>query len=81
MHSEKQNPASKPQTKNMLQAGLDRAGNPEYSDHKPSDKLTRQSAGSRRRGDNRYLDHPDGSQSTGFESTGRDGAGSRKGSR
>ena len=52
MHSEKQNPASKPQTKNMLNAGLKRSGNPAYVDHAPSNKLTSQSSGARRCGDN-----------------------------
>ena len=80
-HSEKQNPASKPQTKRMLNAGLARAGDPSYADYKPSDKLTRQSAGARRRGDNTYAAYPDASKSDGSTSTDHTGAGSRKGSR
>jgi len=81
MHSEKKNPASKPQTKRMLNAGLNRAGNPEYPDHAPSDKFQKQSAGLRRRGSNKIEDYPDVTASTGAESTGKDGKGSRKGSR
>ena len=80
-HSEKQNPASKPQTKRMLNAGLDRAGDPAYADHKPSNKLTSQSAGARRRGDNTYPDYPDTTVSNGFESTGNNKSGSKRGSR
>src|SRR5690348_13247654 len=81
MHSEKQNPASKSQTQRMLRAGLERAGRPEYADHKPSNKLTTQSAGARRRGDNTIQDFPDVSVSNDFEATGKSGAGSRRGSR
>jgi len=80
-HSEKQHPASKPQTKRMLNAGLDRAGDPVYADHKQSDKLTRQSAGARRRGETQYTDRPDQPVSTDFEATGTSGAGSKRGSR
>jgi hypothetical protein len=80
-HSEKQNPASKPSTKSMLNAGLDRAGDPAYADHKPSDKLTRQSAGARRKGETQYADYPDKPRPSSHESTGNDGAGSRRGSR
>lgn len=80
-HSEKQNPASKPQTKNMLNAGLKRSGDPAYTDHASSDKLTRQSAGARRRGDNTIQDFPDTSVSNSFESTGKSGAGSKRGTR
>jgi len=80
-HSEKQNPASKPQTKNMLNVGLKRAGDTSYVDYKPSDKLTRQSAGARRRGENAYAAYPDATTSNGFESTGKTKTGSRKGSR
>jgi hypothetical protein len=80
-HSEKQNPASKPQTKNMLNAGLARAGNSAYPDHAPSQKFRSQSAGIRRQGDNTYPDYPDTSISNGFESTGSNWAGSKKGSR
>jgi hypothetical protein len=79
--SEKKNPASKPQTERMLKAGLDRAGNPAYADHQPSDKLSRQSAGASRRGDNTISDYPDVSKSDGSESTGKNGAGSKRGSR
>ena len=81
MHSEKDKPASKPQTQRMLRAGLARNGNPVYPDHKPSDKFQRQSASLRRRGDNTYPDYPDTTKSTGFESTGNDGSGTKKGSR
>lgn len=81
MHSEKQNPASKPQTKNMLNAGLKRSGNPAYVDHAPSNKLTSQSSGARRCGDNTIQDFPDTSVSNAFESTGKNRAGTRKGSR
>ncbi len=80
-HSEKKNPASEPQTTRMLNAGLDRAGNPEYPDHAPSDKFQKQSASLKRRGNNKVEDYPDVSLSTGAESTGNDGRGSRKGSR
>lgn len=79
--SEKMNPASKPQTKRMLNAGIARAGNPAYPDHKPSDKLSRQSAGAKRHGDNRYPDYPDVTTSNSRESTGHDASGSRKGTR
>jgi hypothetical protein len=80
-HSEKTNRGSKPQTQRMLRAGLERAGRTEYSHHAPSDKFQKQSAGLRRRGDNTIADYPDTSLSNGFESTGKSGAGSRKGSR
>jgi hypothetical protein len=80
-HSEKANAASKPQTKRMLNAGLDRAGDPAYPDHKPSDKLTRQSAGARRRGETQYADYPDKPMPSSHESTGSNWAGSKKGSR
>jgi len=80
-HSEKQNPASKPQTKRMLNVGLNRAGDPTYADHKPSNKLHEQSAGARRAGDNRYLGYPDASKSDGSASTGHDGSGSKRGTR
>lgn len=68
-------------TKTLREAGLKRGGNPAYPDHKPSNKFAEQSAGIRRRGDNRIQDFPDVSSSTGFESTGHTWAGSRKGSR
>jgi hypothetical protein len=80
-HSEKENPASKPQTKRMLNAGLDRAGDPAYPDHAPSSKLRQQSAGAKRQGDNAYLGYPDVSKSDGPASTDHTGAGSKKGSR
>jgi len=80
-HSEKQNAASKPQTKRMLNAGLDRAGDPAYADHKPNQKFRGQSAGIRRQGDNTYPDYPDTSVSNDFESTGTSGAGSKRGRR
>jgi hypothetical protein len=79
-HSEKANPASKPRTKRMSRVGLARAGNPEYPDHAPSNKLHEQSAGAQRQGDNRYLDR-DASKSDNSTSTDHTGAGSRKGSR
>ena len=79
--SEKMNPASKPATKSLISAGIKRAGNPAYADHKPSNKLHEQSAGSKRAGSNVYPDYPDASVSNGFESTSKTGAGSRKGSR
>jgi hypothetical protein len=80
-HSEKANPASKPSTKSMLNAGLKRGGDPAYEDHKPSDKLTRQSAGARRRGDTQYADRPDKPMPGDHESTGSDWSGSKHGSR
>ena len=80
-HSEKQTPASKPQTKRMLNAGLARAGNPEYADHASSNKLHEQSAGAKRQGDNAYLGYPDASKSDGSASTGHDGSGSKRGTR
>lgn len=80
-HSEKENPASKSQTKRMLNAGLDRAGDPAYPDHKPSNKLHEQSAGAKRQGDNTYLGYPDASKSDDSASTGHDGSGSKRGTR
>jgi len=80
-HSEKANPASKPSTKTMLNAGLKRGCDPAYEDHKPSDKLTSQSAGARRKGETQYQDYPDKSTSNGFEVTGSNGSGSKRGSR
>lgn len=81
MHSEKDNPANKPQTLRMLRAGLGRAGRPEYADHKPSDRLSRQSASCKRRGDNTYPDYPDITVSNRFEPTGKNGTGTKKGTR
>lgn len=68
-------------TKTLREAGLKRAGNPAYPDYKPNNKFAEQSAGIRRRGANRIPDYPDVTRSTGFESTGNDWAGSKKGSR
>ena len=66
-------------SKAMHNVGLKRAGNPAYADHKPSNKLHEQSAGAKRQGNNRIQDFPDVTVSNGFESTGRNGSGSRKG--
>jgi hypothetical protein len=75
--------------KKSTNPGLARAGKPEFADAPinangefvPSQKLTSQSAGAKRAGDNRIQDFPDVTTSNGFESTGKSGAGSRKGSR
>ena len=69
--------------------GMARAGNPEYADYpvgkdghyKQSSKLSSQSAGEKRQGDNRYMNYPDASVSNDSESTGKSGAGSTKGTR
>ena len=71
-----------PQTKRMLNAALDRAGDPAYPDHKPSNKLHEQSAGAKRQGDNTYLGYPDARASQDDSaSTGHDGSGSKRGTR
>jgi hypothetical protein len=80
-HSEKANPASKPSTKSMLNAGLSRANDSSYADHKPSTKLTQQSAGARRKGETQYADYPNKPVSNDFEATGTSRAGSKRGSR
>jgi hypothetical protein len=88
-HSEKASPASKPSTQSMLRAGLDRAGKPDHADapikadntYATSDKLTRQSAGARRRGETQYADRPDKPMPRDHESTGSNWAGSKPGSR
>jgi hypothetical protein len=75
--------------KKSTNPGLVRAGNPEYADHqvgkdghyKPSSKLTEQSAGAKRAGDNRYMTYPDAPAATDAESTGQSGAGSKSGTR
>jgi hypothetical protein len=88
-HSEKQNPASKPSTKSMLRAGLDRAGRPDHADapingnneYVPSNKFQQQSASLQRRGETRYADYPDKPMPSSHESTGNNWAGSKRGSR
>ena len=69
--------------------GIVRAGNPQFADAPinssgefvPSNKLTSQSAGVKRQGDNRIMSYPDASVSNSNESTGSSGSGSRKGTR
>ena len=88
-HSEKQNPGSKPATKSLLRAGLDRAGSPQFADapissnneYIPSDKFQGQSASLQRRGETQYADYLGKPTSDNRESTGTNWAGSKKGSR
>ena len=69
--------------------GMMRAGKPDHADspvssygtYAMSNKLHNQSAGAQRMGDNRYSGYPDVSTSDDSESTGHNGAGSKKGTR
>ena len=75
--------------KKSTNPGLARAGKPEFADAPinangefvPSQKLTSQSAGAKRWGDNRIQSYPDVSISNGNESTGSSGTGTKSGTR
>ena len=66
--------------------GAARKGKPHHADspheahgYKKSNKMSMQSAGAKRGGDNRIQDYPDAPQANAMESTGMDGGGSASG--